>query len=208
MIRSCGDKETEKLLQRRLGTKFAGIEKSAQVRHELLDAVRSLNDLKLPGLRLEALRGNRRGQFIIRINFQYRICFKYFKRDAYAIEIADLPPGRTCMPGSKKKRLKLIHPGEVLQEVLDEAGLTVNALALALRIPANRIGAIVKGQRGITADTALRLARYFRTSAQISDESPGEIRIGCSRRLLYVTRSSARFCPGLPPEPLRAQAEI
>jgi len=71
------------------------------------------------------------------------------------------------MPGSKKKRLKPIHPGEVLQEVLDEAGLTVNALALALRIPANRIGAIVKGQRGITADTALRLARYFGTSAQI-----------------------------------------
>jgi antitoxin HigA-1 len=50
----------------------------------------------------------------------------------------------------------------VLQEVLDEAGLTVNALALALRIPANRIGAIVKGQRGITADTALRLAGYSR----------------------------------------------
>ena len=71
------------------------------------------------------------------------------------------------MPGSKKKRLKPIHPGEVLHEVLDEAGLTVNALALALRIPANRIGAIVKGQRGITADTALRLARYFETSAQI-----------------------------------------
>ena len=71
------------------------------------------------------------------------------------------------MPGSKKKRLKPIHPGDVLQKVLDEAGLTVNALALALRIPANRIGAIVKGQRGITADTALRLARYFRTSAQI-----------------------------------------
>jgi addiction module HigA family antidote len=45
--------------------------------------------------------------------------------------------------------------------------LTVNALALALRIPANRIGAIVKGQRRITADTAVRLARYFRTSAQM-----------------------------------------
>ena len=70
------------------------------------------------------------------------------------------------MPGSKKKRLKPIHPGEVLQEVLDEAGLTVNALALALRIPANRIGAIVKGQRGITADTALRLSRYFGTTPE------------------------------------------
>jgi addiction module HigA family antidote len=60
-----------------------------------------------------------------------------------------------------------IHPGEVLQELLKEAGLTVNALALALRVPANRIGGIVRGQRGITADTALRLARYFGTSAQM-----------------------------------------
>jgi addiction module HigA family antidote len=43
----------------------------------------------------------------------------------------------------------------------------VNALALALRVPANRMGAIVQGRRAITADTALRLARYFGTSAQM-----------------------------------------
>ena len=71
------------------------------------------------------------------------------------------------MGARKKKRLPPIHPGEVLQEILNEAGMTVNALALALRVPANRIGAIVKGQRGITADTALRLGRYFGTSAQM-----------------------------------------
>ncbi|NUM99986.1 MAG: HigA family addiction module antidote protein [Bryobacteraceae bacterium] len=65
------------------------------------------------------------------------------------------------------KRLPPIHPGEVLQELLNEAGLTVNALATALRVPANRIGGIIKGQRGITADTALRLARYFGTPAQM-----------------------------------------
>ena len=67
----------------------------------------------------------------------------------------------------KKKCLPPIHPGEVLREVLREAGMTVNALALALRVPANRIGGIVKGERGITADTALRLGRYFGTSAQM-----------------------------------------
>ena len=68
---------------------------------------------------------------------------------------------------AKSKRLQPLHPGEVLKEVLSEAGLTANALALALRVPANRIGGIVKGQRGITADTSLRLARYFGTSAQM-----------------------------------------
>jgi len=67
----------------------------------------------------------------------------------------------------REKRLAPIHPGMILREVLKEAGLSVNALALALRVPANRMGAIVKGERGITGDTALRLARYFGTSAQM-----------------------------------------
>ena len=71
------------------------------------------------------------------------------------------------MANRKEKRLPPIHPGQVLEEILREAGLTVNALALALRVPANRIGAIIKGERGITADTALRLSRYFGTSAQM-----------------------------------------
>jgi antitoxin HigA-1 len=54
------------------------------------------------------------------------------------------------------------HPGEVLEEeFLKPLGLTVNALAMALHVPANRIGAIVKGERAVTADTAIRLGRYF-----------------------------------------------
>lgn len=57
------------------------------------------------------------------------------------------------------------HPGEVLREdFLEPLGMSVNALAIALRVPATRIGAIVKGQRSVTADTALRLARFFGTS--------------------------------------------
>lgn len=71
------------------------------------------------------------------------------------------------MATKQPKRLPPIHPGEVLQDLLKEAGLTASALATALRVPANRIGGILKGQRGITADTALRLARYFGTSAQM-----------------------------------------
>jgi hypothetical protein len=51
------------------------------------------------------------------------------------------------MVSKKQKRLPPIHPGQVLQDLLKESGLTVNALALALRVPANRIGGIVKGER-------------------------------------------------------------
>ena len=59
------------------------------------------------------------------------------------------------------------HPGEVLaEEFLQPFGLSVNALAMALRVPATRMGAIVKGERAVTADTALRLARFFGTSAE------------------------------------------
>jgi addiction module HigA family antidote len=60
-----------------------------------------------------------------------------------------------------------VHPGEVLnEEFLKPLGMSVNALAIALRVPATRIGAIVKGERSVTADTALRLARFFDTSPE------------------------------------------
>jgi len=59
------------------------------------------------------------------------------------------------------------HPGEVLtQKFLKPLGMSINALAIALRVPATRIGAIVKGERSVTADTVLRLARFFDTSPE------------------------------------------
>jgi addiction module HigA family antidote len=60
-----------------------------------------------------------------------------------------------------------IHPGEFLREdFLVPLAISANALAVALRVPATRIAEIVNGRRGITADTALRLAKYFGTTAQ------------------------------------------
>ena len=60
-----------------------------------------------------------------------------------------------------------VHPGEILREELDTIGLSANALAKALGVPVNRITLILNGQRGVTADTALRLARYFGTTPQL-----------------------------------------
>jgi antitoxin HigA-1 len=58
-----------------------------------------------------------------------------------------------------------VHPGEVLKaEFLDEIGVTAYALAKALCVPANRVTAIINGERAITAETALRLARFFGTT--------------------------------------------
>ena len=68
---------------------------------------------------------------------------------------------------SFKNSMRPVHPGEILRDELEELGLSANAMAQALDVPANRISAILKGQRGITADTALRLARFFGTTPQV-----------------------------------------
>ena len=66
------------------------------------------------------------------------------------------------------KKLAPIHPGEILrEEFMQPRGLSQNALARALNVPPRRINEIVLEKRGITADTALRLARYFGTSAEM-----------------------------------------
>ena len=66
-----------------------------------------------------------------------------------------------------RNRLAPVHPGEILrEEVLAPIGLSVHALARELRVPATRMSEIVHGRRSITADTALRLARYLGTTAQ------------------------------------------
>ena len=64
-------------------------------------------------------------------------------------------------------RMRPVHPGEILADETEELGLSANALAAALGVPTNRITAVLKGQRGVTADTALRLSRYFGTTPQL-----------------------------------------
>lgn len=67
---------------------------------------------------------------------------------------------------TERDRLVAIHPGEFLREdYMKPLSLSVNALALALRVPATRMSEIIHERRGITADTALRLSIYFGTSA-------------------------------------------
>ena len=67
----------------------------------------------------------------------------------------------------KTKKLAPVHPGEILnKEFLEPMRLSQNKLAAALHVPARRINEIVLGKRGITADTALRLARYFSMTPQ------------------------------------------
>ena len=63
--------------------------------------------------------------------------------------------------------MRPVHPGRILQDEVETLGLPANALSKALDVPANRITAILHGWRGVTVVTALRLARYFRTTPQV-----------------------------------------
>jgi addiction module HigA family antidote len=129
----------------------------------MLDAAETLADLLVPpGNRLEKLTGDRAGQHSIRINRQWRICFYWSDAGPEDVEIVDYHweeavATDTIMPP--------VHPGEILlEEFLKPLDVSQYQLAKELNVPARRINEIVHGQRRITADTALRLARYFGTS--------------------------------------------
>ena len=66
-----------------------------------------------------------------------------------------------------RNQMRPVHPGEVLQDEIEALEMSASAFAAALAVPANRITAVLNGERAITADTALRLSRYLGTSADI-----------------------------------------
>lgn len=89
MIRFCRDKETQKLVDKSPSKRFQAVERQAHKKLDMLRAATRLFDLDLPGLRLEKLSGDRKGQYSIRINDRYRICFEWRKDGAYEVEVTD-----------------------------------------------------------------------------------------------------------------------
>ncbi len=90
MIRSFADVETERLFFRGKSRRFTGILAVAKRKLQVLDNAPHIEDIKAsPANRLEALKGDRKGRHSIRINDQYRICFRWYEGDAYEVEIVD-----------------------------------------------------------------------------------------------------------------------
>jgi addiction module HigA family antidote len=159
MIGTFRDRATRRLWMGASAKRFSGIEKQALRKLDMLHHARDLDDLRAPlGNRLEALAGNRRGQHSIRINDQWRHGLR---------RVRPMSKSSITTKGVATPDRVTTHPGEVLsEEFLIPLGMSVNALAMGLRVSATRIGAIIKGERSVTADTALRLARFFRTSPE------------------------------------------
>jgi len=95
MIKNFADKETEKLFRRQLSKKLPQIiHRKARMKLEILDSANVLQDLRVPpGNRLEKLTGDRKGQYSVRINQQWRICFTWRSGDVYEVEIVDYHKG-------------------------------------------------------------------------------------------------------------------
>ena len=90
MIRSFGDKETEALFSGRCPRRWLAIRAQAERKLAMIHAARTLEFLRSPpGNRLEALRGSRKGQYSIRINDQWRLCFRWSGGDGDDVEIVD-----------------------------------------------------------------------------------------------------------------------
>lgn len=95
---------------------------------------------------------------------QWRICFRWVDDRPYDIEIVIITDKNEDMI---KNGMRPIHPGKILREELEELGMSAKALARELGVSQNRISDILRGRRGITADTALQLAYYLNTTSQL-----------------------------------------
>jgi antitoxin HigA-1 len=162
VIRSFRDRATESVWMGEFVKRFTGIEQQALRKPDMLHHARDLNDLRTPPAnRLEALVGDRGD------NIRFALTINGASALGGPRRVQLMSKSSTTNKGVATPNRVTTHPGEVLgEEFLKPLRLSVNALALALRVPATRIGAIVKGERSVTADTALRLARFFGTSAE------------------------------------------
>jgi addiction module HigA family antidote len=135
-----------------------------------INRVRDLVELRIPpGNRLESLRGDRSGQHSIRINDQYRVCFRW-ERDMPTRSKSPITTKTASTATLVQRRLPThrppTHPGEMLlEEFLLPLGITQSAFALQLGVSFPRLNEVINGRRAVTPDTALRLARVTGMSA-------------------------------------------
>ena len=161
MIINYRDKRTRDFAAGKWVKAFSSIERATRLNIDRLEAATALRDLAaLPGNRFEVLKGDRKGQYSIRINDQWRICFEWpkgrpdptmwrlliiIRRIAMADPHLSRRTSRRRTEGTRYERCRTSRK---------------------LKVPTNRITGILNGQRAITGDTALRLAHFFGTSAE------------------------------------------
>jgi len=153
----------------------ADIQRRAHNKLLTLYACTALDTLRIPpSNHLEALKGNRTGQHSIRINKQWRICFRWQNGNTHDVDGAQRRWRSKSQITTKihstmtlNKLYEIAPPGRILrEEFLEDSGITQTALAKALGLTQPRLNELLQGRRRLTADDALRLSRFFGTDAQ------------------------------------------
>jgi len=142
---------------------LSGVERPARLTLDRLGAAHTLNDVTaLLSNRLETLNGERSGQHAIRVNDQWRVFFEWPETSSGPthVELVESDSGGHMVAVA-------IHPGEHLVEELRALNMSASELARQIKVPTNRVTGILNGRRAITGDTALRLAHFFGTSAEL-----------------------------------------
>ena len=157
MIVSFKDADTEALAGGRRVKRFVNFEAVARRKLRQLQIAGRLDDLRVPpGNRLEVLIGDRAGQHSIRITISTASASAGRRPVLRMSRLWTITRSRTM------QKLKPVTPGELLrEEFLTPMGLSQYRLAKEIGVPAQRIGEIVAGRRAVTADTDLRLCRFF-----------------------------------------------
>lgn len=171
MIRTFADRLTEELYLTGRARKFPPeIARRAACTLEYIHLASRLDDLKIPrGNRLHILSGDRKGQYSIAINDQWRICFRFVDGDAYDVEVCDYHGRARAMAivNDKEMKRRPTHPGEMLREdYLPDYGLSVSALAKAVGVSRQSINELLRERRAASPAMALRLARLFGNSPE------------------------------------------
>jgi antitoxin HigA-1 len=140
--------------------RFGSIEKVATRKLAQLDAAETLEFLRSPpGNRLEELKATATASTAFASMISGAFAFDGPRLDRQTLRSWSTTEEHRVM--AFKNGMRPVHPGEVLREYLIPLGMSVNALAKALGVPTPRINDVVREKRGITPDTAMRLARYF-----------------------------------------------
>ena len=162
MIVSYRGRRTAAFAARKRVKALSGVERPVRLALDRLAAVHTLEDLRaLQSRRLETLIGEGGWHYAIPINEQWRLCFEWPETSPgpTKVELVDSSYGGHMAPVA-------IHPGEHLAEELRALHMSASELARRIKVPTNRVTGILNGQRAITGDSALRLARFFGTSAE------------------------------------------
>jgi len=189
VIVSFRGRRTVRFAARQCVKALSGVERPAWLTLDRLGAARRLQDVTaLQSNRLETLEGERGGHYAIRINEQWQLRFEWPETSPGPtnVELVDGDFGDHMAPAA-------IRPGEHLAEELRALDMSASELARRIKVPTNRVTAILNGQRAITGDTALRLAHFFGTSAEfwLNLQTLHELRVAKAKTGTMIERLSA-----------------